>query len=158
MSRAKTLSAVLALYVGDEAIKKYMMHHLKDGEEKPVLGGKLRLHRLENPGAAMGLGKEHQKLLNAFAAAMLAILGVRLFQLDKTSGKNREKAALILLLAGGLGNLTDRICQGHVDDYLRIPCRSEKLSRVVFNLADVFVAAGTGWSVLAALGNETDHE
>ena len=148
MSRAKTLSAVLALYVGDEAIKKYMMHHLKDGEEKTVLGGKLRLHRLENPGAAM----------NALAAAMLAVLGVRLFQLDKTSGKNREKAALILLLAGGLGNLTDRICQGHVDDYLRIPCKSEKLSRVVFNLADVFVAAGTGLSVFAALGNETDHE
>ena len=71
MSRAKTLSAVLALYAGDEAVKKYMMHHLKDGEEKPVLGGKAVLHRLENPGAAMGIGKEHQKLLNISVGAML---------------------------------------------------------------------------------------
>lgn len=158
MSRAKTLSAVLALYAGDEAIKKYMMHHLKDGEEKPVLGGKVLLHRLENPGAAMGLGKKHQKLLNAFVAAMLSVCGMRLFQLDKVPGKKGEKAALVLLLAGGLGNLTDRVCQGHVDDYVRIPCRFEKLSRVVFNLADVFVAAGTGLSVLAALEGDTAHK
>lgn len=67
-----------------------------------------------------------------------------------------EKTALVLLLAGGLGNLTDRVCQGYVDDYVRIPCKQEKLSRVVFNLADVFVAAGAGLSVISALRNETD--
>ena len=155
MSRAKTLSAVLALYAGDEAVKKYMMHHLKDGEEKPVLGGKAVLRRLENPGAAMGIGKEHQKLLNISVGAMLGVLSIRLFQAEK-KGSKAEKAALSLLLAGGLGNLTDRVCQGHVDDYIRIPCRQEKLSRIVFNLADVFIAVGTGLTVISALKNTTD--
>ena len=71
-------------------------------------------------------------------------------------GSKAEKAALSLLLAGGLGNLTDRVCQGHVDDYIRIPCRQEKLSRIVFNLADVFIAVGTGLTVISALKNTTD--
>lgn len=156
MSRAKTLSAVLAFYAGDAAVKKYMVHHLEKGEEKSVLGGKAVLHRLENPGAAMGFGKEHQRLLNISTGTMLGVLGVRLFQMDKRPGRAMEKTALVLLLAGGLGNLTDRVCQGYVDDYVRIPCKQEKLSRVVFNLADVFVAAGAGLSVISALRNETD--
>lgn len=158
MSRAKTLSAVLALYAGDEAVKKYMVHHLKKGEEKPVLGGKAVLHRLENSGAAMGFGKEHQKTLNLFVGAMLAVLSVRLFRADTKPGSGLEKASLVLLLAGGLGNLTDRVCQGYVDDYVRIPCKQEKLSRVVFNLADIFVAAGAGLSVISAVQNEKDTE
>ena len=158
MSRAKTLSAVLALYAGDEAVKKYMVHHLEKGEEKSVLGGKAVLHRLENPGAAMGLGKEHPKALNLCVGAMLTALFVRLLRADKTPGGGLEKTALIFLLAGGLGNLNDRICQGYVDDYIRIPCRQEKLSRIVFNLADVFVAAGAGLSVISAFGTKKDSE
>ena len=156
MSKAKTLSAVLALYTCDEAIKKYMVHHLEKGVDKPVLGGKAVLHRLENPGAALGLGKDHRKALNLSVGAMLAVLGTRLFSLDGKPDKGMEKTALILLLAGGLGNLTDRICQGYVDDYVRIPNRSEKLGRVVFNLADVFVAAGAGLTVVSALGSDKD--
>lgn len=156
MSKAKTLSAVLALYATDEAVKKYMVHHLKKDEEKPVLGGKAVLHRLENPGAALGFGKEHRRALNFSVGMMLTALGIRLFQTAGKPGKGLENTALILLLAGGLGNLTDRVCQGYVDDYVRIPSRSEKLSRVVFNLADVLVAAGTGLTVVSALHSEKD--
>lgn len=150
MNKAKTLSAVLALYAGDEAVKKYMVHHLEKGKEKPVLGGKAVLHRLENPGAAMGLGENHQKALNLLTGGMLGALGLQLLFSGKEQG-NLKRAAMVLMAAGGLGNLTDRVCQGHVDDYIRIPCRNEKLSRVVFNLADVFVAAGVGLSVIAEL-------
>lgn len=153
MSIAKTLSAVLVLYAGDEAVKKYMVHHLDKGEEKPVLGGKAILYRLENPGAAMGLGKDHQKALNLFAGSMLGILGARLLFRGKEQSR-LEKTAMVLLTAGGLGNLTDRVCQGYVDDYIRISCKNEKLSRVVFNLADVFVAVGAGLSVAAGLKKE----
>ena len=150
MSRARSLSAVLTLYTSDALIKKYMKHHLHEGEEKKILGGKAILRPLKNPGAILGLGKEHPKELNRVVAAMLAGLGIRLYRISKKPGHHLEKAATTLLLAGGLGNLTDRVCQGYVDDYIRIPCKKEKLSHVVFNLADVFVAAGAGLLVLAS--------
>ena len=150
MSQAKLLSTVLTLYTSDALIKKYMKHHLREGKEKKILGGKVILRPLKNPGAILGLGKEHQKELNGVVAVMLTGLGIRLCILSKKSGHGVEKAATTLLLAGGLGNLTDRVCQGYVDDYIRIPCKQEKLSHVVFNLADVFVAAGAGLLVLAA--------
>ncbi len=153
MSKAKTLSALLALYTGDALVKKYMVHHLKKGEEKPVLGGRAMLHRLENPGAALGLGKEHQTLLNLSVAALLGGMGLQLFKPGEDT-EGLDRLALILMMAGGMGNLTDRVCQGYVDDYIRIPCKNKKLSRVVFNLADVFVAAGAGLTVVSALGKK----
>ena len=151
MSRARALSAVLTLYTSDAVIKKYMKHHLREGEEKEILGGKAVLHPLKNPGAILGLGKEHQKELNGVVAAMLGGLGVRLFTLSAKPGYGLQKAAMTLLAAGGLGNLTDRVCQGYVDDYIRIPCKNKRFSHVVFNLADVFVAAGAGLLVLSAI-------
>lgn len=151
MSEAKALSAVLALYTSDAVLKKYLMHHLKEGEEKEILHGKAVLHPLKNPGAILGMGKEHPGKLNGVVTAMLGAVGLRLWTLSKKKGHGMEKAAMTLLAAGGLGNLTDRVCQGYVDDYIRIPCKNKRLSQIVFNLADIFVAAGAGLMVLSAL-------
>ena len=151
MSRTKALSTVLALYASDAVLKKYMMHHLKEGEEKEILHGKAVLRPLKNPGAVLGMGKEHPSELNGVVTAMLGAVGIRLWTLSGKTGHGMEKAAMTLLAAGGLGNLTDRVCQGYVDDYIRIPCKNKKLSQIVFNLADIFVVAGAGLMVFSAV-------
>lgn len=134
---------VLALAQTDGAVKKYVSGHLKAGEKKPVLGGRIVLKRLNNPGAMLGLGKKHPRLLNAAVGAMLGCILLRLWTAEKTTARRLTRAGLVLLAGGGLGNLTDRICQGYVEDYLNIPCRSKKLSSLVFNLADLYILAGT---------------
>ena len=59
-----------------------------------------------------------------------------------------------LLLGGGLSNLLDRLIRGHVTDYIRF-CKAKikKLRRIVFNLADVFIAIGAVLLVLFAWKN-----
>lgn len=143
---------VLALAGTDGAIKKYMAGHLKEGKAKPVLGGRVILKKLNNPGAMLGFGKKHPKLLNTAVGIMLILILLRLSAEDKTEGNRLMKAGLTLLAGGGLGNLTDRICQDYVEDYLNIPCRSKKLSSLVFNLADLYILAGT---ILLAAGECT---
>ena len=85
MSEAKALSAVLALYTSDAVLKKYLMHHLKEGEEKEILHGKAVLHPLKNPGAILGMGKEHPGKLNGVVTAMLGIVGLRLWKLSEAA-------------------------------------------------------------------------
>ena len=50
------------------------------------------------------------------------------------------------MIGGAFSNLFDRFFRGYVVDYLYID--KEPVSKVIFNLGDVFIAAGT---VLAGL-------
>ena len=50
-------------------------------------------------------------------------------------------AALTLVLAGGASNLYDRLKRGYVVDYFSIQWK--KLKKVVFNLGDIFIFAGS---------------
>ncbi|HCT92037.1 MAG TPA: hypothetical protein DF613_11765 [Lachnospiraceae bacterium] len=138
----RALTVVLALFAGDGAIKKYMCHHLREGEKKPVCGGWLVLRRLKNPGAVLGFGKGRQRELNLASGGMLAALLARLACIGGRGGHGLEKTALTLIAGGGLSNLTDRVTQGYVDDYVSIARGPEKLQKLVFNLSDILVFAG----------------
>lgn len=149
----RELTVALALFSGDEVLKKYMRHHLKEGERKPVCKGRLTLRRLKNPGAVLGFGRDRQRELNLISGGMLAALLVRLACISGKKGYGWERAALVLITGGGLSNLTDRISQGYVDDYVSIACGPGKLQKLVFNLSDILVLAGAG--VFAANGGFT---
>ena len=51
-----------------------------------------------------------------------------------------EKTALALVLAGGGSNLFDRFFRGYVVDYFSFT--PKKLRHLVFNLGDLYIAAG----------------
>ena len=56
-------------------------------------------------------------------------------------GHKGQKAGLVLVLAGGISNLYDRCVRRYVVDYANL--RFGFLKKVVFNLGDLFVLAGT---------------
>lgn len=58
-----------------------------------------------------------------------------------TRGDAARSMALSLILAGALGNLTDRILNGYVFDWLLI------LNWSIVNLADIAIAAGIIWLI-----------
>ena len=51
-----------------------------------------------------------------------------------------EKIALTFAIGGALSNLYDRMVRGYVIDYFSIQWK--KLTKVVFNLGDLFIFAG----------------
>ena len=51
-----------------------------------------------------------------------------------------QKNALILILAGGVGNFIERVYRGAVTDFLHL--RIETFSFFIFNLADLFISVG----------------
>ena len=85
--------------------------------------------------------KESPKLVEMVPVCMLsAVAGAWAYVIGK-KGRVLEKTALTLVLAGGASNLYDRLKRGYVVDYFSIQWK--KLKKVVFNLGDIFIFAGS---------------
>jgi signal peptidase II len=147
-SRYRWLVAVVAVtaYAVDLASKQLAVTRLDDGDV-PVLGDWFVLHLTRNPGAAFSTGTSYTILLTCIAiAAAVAVLWVA-----RRLGSVGWAAGLGFLLAGILGNLTDRIfrepgvMQGHVVDFLRLP------NFPVFNVADICINIAAGVIIVQAL-------
>ncbi len=150
LSRRRRALAVFALtaaawYAADQATKVLAVHRLADGDVA-VPGGFLRLHLVRNPGAAFSTGTEYTVALSCFAiAAALVVLWVA-----RRLASSLWAFGLGLLLAGVVGNLTDRLLRqpgplrGHVIDFLQLP------SWPVFNLADIGINVAAGLILLQA--------
>ena len=103
--------------------------------------GLIRLYKNHNPGFSFGFMKEYPKLVELIpVCTWSAVAGVWAYVIGK-KGRVLEKTALTLVLAGGASNLYDRLKRGYVVDYFSIQWK--KLKKVVFNLGDIFIFAGS---------------
>lgn len=106
-----------------------------------------------NHGAVFGLGQQRRPVFIAFTAvAVVAAVGV--FGWWTTQRARWAHVGIALVLAGGLGNLYDRLAFGAVRDFLhmtprwnlpfglRWPGGSGELFPWVFNVADVLLLTG----------------
>jgi signal peptidase II len=106
-----------------------------------------------NHGAVFGLGQQRRPVFIAFTAvAVVAAVGV--FGWWTTRRARWAHVGIALVLAGGLGNLYDRLAFGAVRDFLhmtprwnlpfglRWPGGSGELFPWVFNVADVLLLTG----------------
>ena len=104
-------------------------------------GGIVQVRKLHNEGFPMGIMKEKPELVRCLPLAVASSLLLRLSCLLPRKGNHLEKAGLACMIGGAFSNLFDRFFRGYVVDYLYID--KEPASRVIFNLGDVFIAAGT---------------
>ena len=104
-------------------------------------GGIVQVRKLHNDGFPMGIMKERPELVRCLPLAVASSLLLRLSCLLPEKGNHLEKAGLACMIGGACSNLFDRFFRGYVVDYLYID--KKPVSRVIFNLGDVFIAAGT---------------
>lgn len=124
------------LLAGDQILKYWVVTHLAVGESAPFLPGFMQLTRLHNYGAAWSSFSGRTVLLVVFTAVLLA--AVALLLLKKVVRHWTGVAACTLILAGGIGNIIDRIVHGYVVDMFDL----QLFSYPVFNLADCCVVVG----------------
>jgi signal peptidase II len=134
-------------YATDLATKTLVVAKLGDGSQKHVVGDLLTLDLARNPGAAFSTGTSYTLVLSLVAiAAACAVLWFA-----RRLGSTGWAVALGLLLAGILGNLTDRVfrapgfLEGHVVDFLRLP------HWPIFNVADMCINVAAALIVLQAV-------
>ena len=103
-----------------------------------IIPGIFQISYVENTGAAFSILQDARWLLVGVTSVMLAVIGYLVFARKVT--EDTLVSGLSMILAGGLGNLIDRIMRGFVVDCLDF---SALFGFPVFNFADICVTVGT---------------
>ena len=135
-------SVIVILVVIDQIIKFAVYDYLRPQGSKMLVPGFIQLRYLENDGAMMGMMSGKTPLMTALAiVCMVAVLFV-IYSGWLTS--KIDYASIVLIAAGGFGNIIDRVSLKYVVDFLDF--------RVwpVFNIADICVCVGCGLLIIYA--------
>ena len=134
------------VFIGcDRITKDLAKEHLMFHEPISYLHNTVRLEYVENTGAAMSLGDNLSKpvsfwLLSIFPLVFLVGLFVYTILNAKIFSPLRM-LALSLIIAGGIGNIIDRLMfDRHVTDFMNVGISSIRTG--IFNVADMCVSAG----------------
>ena len=114
MSNLVLLLTACGLVAADQLFKLLVLRFLAGGPSVMVIPGLLQLTYVENRGAAFGIFQGRVGLLSLVTLAVLIALAVFLVR-----GSVRHPAgrwSFCLILAGGFGNLIDRVFRGFVVD------------------------------------------
>jgi signal peptidase II len=112
-------------------------------ESRMVIPGFFNLTYIRNRGAIFGFFSTNQSFLiyALLTLASMAALGLVVYYFYKTSSSERFlKISLSLILAGALGNLTDRLFRGSVIDFLDFYVKDWHWP--FFNVADSCISVG----------------
>lgn len=121
--------------VADQFIKTLAINNLKPVGSVTVIPNFLRLEYLQNSGAAFGILQNKIWLFVAITVIISIAIIFALFTYQEHSFFSY--AASILVLAGGYGNLIDRVFYGYVVDYIHV-----LFFPPIFNFADCCVTVG----------------
>lgn len=138
MKRFFALGLVAALVLADQLIKRWGLETLAKIGQIEVIPGLFNLTYVENRGAAFGILQGKTMILSVVSGALLLVIAALLIM-------DRIKPDFFLWtisigLAGGIGNLCDRVTRGFVVDYLDF---SALFGFPVFNFADCCVVCAT---------------
>ena len=161
INRATIIFFVIISCVGcDQVTKNMAKHSLPKFEAISFLNDTFRLQYAENQGAFLSLGATIPQnirylLLTCLVAGFLLVL---LTYLIKTKSiKNSTTVALSLILAGGTGNLIDRVFNdGSVIDFINMGIGSIRTG--VFNIADIAITIGTIWFIFLSIRHRNKNE
>lgn len=122
-------------------------------------GDLLDFHLVLNRGAVFGIGQGSRGVFVVFTV-IAVVVAVIVFGWWTRAGSHLAHVAIALILAGGLGNLYDRVTVGAVRDFLHMlprwelpwgmnwPGGSAEVFPWVFNVADVMLLLGMGLLLL----------
>jgi signal peptidase II len=151
--------AVISL-VADLATKRWAERALQLPNETPtpktIIKGFFTLALAKNKGGAFGfLQNAGENVRKPFfvVVSVLAILFIVSLYRRLHPSQRALRWGLPLVLGGALGNLVDRICYGHVIDFLDVQASYKGVAHhwPTFNVADIAICIGVGLMALDML-------
>ena len=148
MVQLVSIICIAVLVFADQLIKTVVENRLMPIGSADFIPGIVEVNYTENTGAAFSILENHTELLSIIT--LLIIVAGLVYLL---SGKLKSKfltASLVLILAGGIGNLVDRIFRGtelfcgYVIDYIKLLF----MDFAIFNFADCLVCIGAAMIII----------
>jgi signal peptidase II len=132
-----------AVVLADQFTKWLVAANISLHDSVSIIPGLFRITHVENQGAAFGLFADsawqwRAAALIAFSALALIVVSVLLWR--NSHAMNSTGIALALILGGAIGNLWDRVVEGHVVDFLDFYLGNSHWPS--FNIADSAIVIG----------------
>ncbi len=134
----------LALTAADQAAKLAAASCLKGRESLKLIPGVFELYYLENRGAAFGIMRGKQLLLAVIALLVILYSAFAYTRIPQGKRYLPLKVICVVIAAGSLGNVIDRLTRSYVIDFLYFSL----IDFPVFNLADCYVSVGVAFMVI----------
>ncbi len=134
------------VFIGCDRVTKQMAkQHLMFSEPKSYFHDTFRLEYAENTGAALSVGDTLPQPVSFWLLSILPLVVLGLLFVYVMRRLNEfsylKLFAFALVIAGGLGNIIDRIMYDrHVTDFMNMGINN--LRTGIFNVADVCITAG----------------
>lgn len=136
----------------DQVTKQLAHAKLQHAGFVNVIDGYFALTYSRNTGAFFSLGSDWSPLLRRgffITVTVIAVGMIANFYRQTPSTQRVLRAALLLFLAGAIGNLIDRVLFGEVIDFLHLHIR-DAFHWATFNVADIYITIGLGLLVMDA--------
>ncbi len=136
-------AAALGLLILDQWVKRYVTAAIPLGDTRPLWPGVVELCTVHNYGAAWSSFSGMRWVLVAVTSVI--VLAVLVLLLRRTVRHPLGLAACFLVIAGGAGNIIDRVRLGYVVDMFHFQFWP---SYPVFNVADICIVCGAVLGVI----------
>ncbi len=130
------VAIISALAAVDQIIKHFVFTGLQGNPDITLIPNVLYLRYSENTGAAFGIFQDGTVFLSIISAVIVVVGFYFIF--SKKFINKFVYSTIILIIAGGLGNLIDRVFRGFVVDYIYF----SPINFPVFNFADMLITIG----------------
>ena len=128
---------IAAIVAVDQMVKYWVDAYLSLDESIPVIPGIFHITYVQNTGAAFSLCSGQAGTLVIFTGLVILLL-LAYFEKNAATMAKSLRLCFTLIIAGGAGNLIDRVVRGFVVDFFDFRIWP------VFNIADIAICAGCG--------------
>ena len=136
MFQAVSVAVIVILIVIDQLTKYAAVVTVKGKDPIEFLFGLFQFTYVENTGAAFSSFSSSTTLLTV--ATVIILVGCLILLLTKKIKSKFMNVCLVLVIAGGVGNVIDRIANGYVVDFIN----PLFVDFAVFNFADCCITVG----------------
>ncbi len=133
--------SVLCIVIGIaiDQYTKYLAVTQLQNAPIPIIEGVFELRYLENRGASFGILQNQQWLFLIITVILLVIITRLYIKLPRSKRTWPLRICMLLITAGAIGNMIDRIRLGYVVDFLYF----KLIDFPIFNVADIYVTVST---------------
>ena len=136
------VAVIVAICLAELLIRRYINQNVEeDGQKWGTCG--VRLRKYHNYGMANDTLRKRPMLVKIIGVVVVSFLAVVFLFMLTLKGEKAGKWGLALILGGGLANLLERFVHGYVTDYLQFRVPLACLRKLIYNVADLCIFAGT---------------
>lgn len=137
----------ILLVLLDQITKKWAVIHLKNQNPLIIVKNVFQLYYLENHGAAFGILQGKRTVFLCVTIFILALIVYCYARIPFERKYRILRSFMVLIAAGAIGNLIDRISIHYVRDFFYF----ELINFPVFNVADIYVTCAAILLVITIL-------